>query len=367
MLQYTPLIRTLSIASHWFVGLVGPTSQSIVDIALSLKYLQCLQVWAASDTIFVTPSDLQQLGASSTITILDVHITSSQDARGPLELPRLRYMRLSGLAVNISSLLRHIHAPALRYLCLNCTAITATGFVHLMRDLSGFPISRNLRSLFLYPSRSDGSEVLSDPDAVWFLSTLLRPCVDMAKLLIFELHSIPWENVITDSDDIREIAEFLPNTLRRLSLPHLDYPPSPPLTLLRHFAHHCPNLVELEFLALGLDSVSCRNSFWDADSGKSSDVETALLYPAEGGHPLRTFRTGDIERQSLPKGMEREDVVAIGEYLHSLFPRLDMGRMRDLVKRKRPTTDRCFDSGYYVVLNEIEAARERQLRRDVGE
>ena len=59
------------------------------------------------------------------------------------------------------------------------------------------------------------------------------------------------------------------------------------------------------------------------------------------------------------EGMRIWDTLAIGEYLHSLFPKLDMVRMRDLVKRNRPPTDRCFDSGYYMVLDAIEAARER--------
>ena len=371
VLQYTPFIRTLSICSDWLVGLAGPTSQSIVDIALSLKYLESLRIWEADESMPLTPPDLQRLGASPTITDLDVYITSFQDTRDQVELPRMRRLRLVGLAVNVSSLLRRIQAPSLLELELGCMAITATGFVHLMTDLGGSPVSGNLRSLFLSPSRSYGSEVLSDPDAVWFLSTLLRPCVNMVKLKRFELDSIPWENVITDSDDIREIAKCLPNTLRRLSLPHLNYPPSPPLTLLWHFAHHCPNLVKLEFLALSLDSVSCHNSFWCTDCGKPSDMVTDAGTPLDPikvrGHPLRTFRAGDMERQSLPEGMEREDVEAIGEYLHSLFPKLDMVRMRDLVKRNRPPTDRCLDSGYYVVLNAIEAARERQLRRDVGE
>ena len=388
--QYTPFIRTLSIGSHYLMPLVRPNPPPVVDIALSLKYLETLRIWEDYQTMSLTPSDLQRLGKSPTIRDLDVHITGFRECRDAVKLPKIRRLRLVGMAVDISSLLRHIKAPALFDLELSCNATNAKHFVNVVRSLGGAPLAQNLCSLSLSASRfwnSEGtydSDVTYEPDSVWYLSTLLRPCINMVKLQSFKLSTIPWENVITDCDDIREIAEWLPNTLRRLSFSHLHYPPWPPLTLLRHFARHCPNLIELEFLALRLDPVPYCDSPWYADdilpldtikrdhplqTFRTGDMwrRSVLLDPTEGGHPLQTFRTGDIERQSLPEGMEREDVEAIGEYLHSLFPNLDMVRMRDLVKRNRPPTDRCFDSGYYVVLDAIEAARERQLRRDVVE
>ena len=372
MQQYTPFIRTLSIGSHLLMPLARPNSLSVVEIALSLKYLESLRIWAAYEAMSLTPSDLQRLGESPTIRDLDVHITSFRESRDSVKLPKIRRLRLVGMAVDISSLLRHIKAPALFDLELSCNATNAKHFVDVVRSLGGAPVAQNLRSLSLSASRywnSEGtydSDVTYEPDSVWYLSTLLRPCINMVKLQSFELSTIPWENVITDGDDIREIAEWLPNSLQRLSLSHLHYPPWPPLTLLRHFARHCPNLIELEFLALRLDPVPCCDSPWYADHSKSS--ETDDIVPSDtikGDHPLQIFRTGDMWRRSLPEGMEQEDVKAIGEYLHSLFPRLDLVRMRDLVKRNRPPTCRCFDSGYYLVLNQIEKAREKRRREGV--
>ena len=77
---------------------------------------------------------------------------------------------------------------------------------------------------------------------------------------------------------------------------------------------------------------------------------------------MQIFRTGDMWGRSLPEGMEQEDVKAIGEYLHSLFPRLDVVRMRDLAEQNQPRTCRCLDSVYYLVLNEMETARETRRR-----
>ena len=229
--QCMPFIRTLSVGSHWLMPLESPNAPSIVDIALSLKYLESLQIWEAYEAMPLTPYDIRRLGKSPTIRDLDVHIKGFQETHRGVKLPNIHRLRLVGLAVDISSLLRHVEAPALFDLKLSCKAVHPAQLVDLMRDLGEAPVSGNLRSLSLSASRCWSSEwrfhgdVIYEPDSVWYLSTLLRPCINMVNLQSFEFSTISWENIITDGDDIHEIAQWLPNALQRLSLS----PPLPPV------------------------------------------------------------------------------------------------------------------------------------------
>ena len=361
--QFTPSIRSLSINIFHHLKLVDPKLQeSVVDIALSLKNLESFMIRQSDSrdpSLVFTPFDIQRLGKSPTLTYIAVDIAPFQGAPALIELPRIRGLECTGRITDILTLLKKVKAPLLDLLDLPEVNVYAAAHLEgFMRDLSNMSLARTLQSLYLSIFQHwDGRLSVN-------LSTFLKPCISMSKLEKLYLHNSMWRNVLSNDEDIREIAQYLPDSLRYLSLPDFHYSPWPSFTLLRHFARHCPNLVELELRALCLDSRMWQLHYSEEINEDSRPHLGFLSW--KGDHPLQILRTGDMLWGSLPDGMEQEDVEKTGAYLNALFPNLDLSRMREILGKGLPPECRSSGAGYYSVLNAVEAAREEQGRRAIG-
>ena len=338
LIQGAPFIHTLEIS--WDANEVDIP---IVEMLLGFKRLRSLVFRHQS-----TPSELCRLGSSPTLECLVVWITGFVGSCVAVELPTIRELKLQGDSENISALAATLRAPSLIHLAVDMIAGTfIPSIVQSVQSICTSSISAGLRSLSL---KFTGTSLIMSsnagrPAAVISLSSILKPSFAMDQLESLEVDAPQCYvdrvlRIITSDGDLEVVAcglkilqsislsgvIFLPEPLSQHShggflASVVENPPNIPVTILRHFASHCPNLV-----SLSLDRVHLCTSPEELSTCLRGHHEAALR-----GHPMRNLNLGRVtDYTSLDEitGNPNINHKAVGQYLDSLFPNLDVPWMQ---------------------------------------
>ncbi|KAI0351002.1 hypothetical protein OH77DRAFT_1498807 [Trametes cingulata] len=211
----------------------------------------------------------------------------------------LRELRLHATSVDLTALLEsYLDAPYLTSLSLGVTdEAYSVHHQRCLRALSAANFARSLRNLSL--------ATLSQPDepapAVGPYSNLVEPLAALQDLQVVELRVLNTIMHVRD-EDILAVARTWKN-LRRLALAYIPSEVLPPLTALRHFATHCPELRDLSLTKMSIPAV----------------IEFSDIPKDAAPHPLRFL---DLKLTFASRAQLDEDAIA--RFLDHLFPNLEL-------------------------------------------
>ncbi|KAI1789127.1 hypothetical protein LXA43DRAFT_1022645 [Ganoderma leucocontextum] len=292
-----PLLHRLTLS-----GRQGP-GPAIVPHLLQLTHLRELLLYNQSitlnpeqmSTIFEHMADLETLYA---------HIVDFSSTELTAHAPSLRSLRLRGDSPHLHGFLcGYLDAPGLRSLTLQASDENYSQKSHQL-----FPIIA--QASFAPSLCSISITLLNDPsDVVWndpnvrSYSTIIEPLFALKDLEDVDICLANCLTPFADSD-VAAIAQ----AWTRVQKLHIAYAPfrphtRPPLTSLRHFADHCPQLQQLSMTKLGIPDVL--------------DLPAA---PRESRHPLRLLDLKMTFTRNYDGGRLEKAIIA--QYLDHLFPNL---------------------------------------------
>ena len=333
-LQGAPLLRVLVI--KWDDQYVNIPVTRILSSFRWLRHieLECKQL---------DPSDFERLGNSQSIEYIRCKITGFTNYPTEIKLPSTKTLKVVGHFEDILGFVASVEAPLLTEFLVAIRIPSLAPILQCVQRIRSSSLSANLYTLHL-EIRYDGVTIIGHPVS---LSSLLEPYYTLKTLQNLSIQGSNPTTVIMTDDDLDIVARKF-RRLRSLSISDvvfLSHPLPPewsedvhnmltlmvhgkpgvgcgPITILRHFALHCPHLIKLS-----LNCVSVSTEGQDPDlrlhSANWRDSVGAAL-----GHPLR-----DLNLTRPPWYNYRWDPsigpMDVGEYLDTLFPELDTVTLRE--------------------------------------
>ena len=359
-LQGAPLLRVLVI--KWDVQYVDiPVTRWLSNFKwLRHVELECEQL---------DPSDFERLGNSQSLEYIRCKITGFADCRRKIKLSSTKTLRVVGHFESISGFVTSVEAPLLTEFLAGIGVPSTVPMLQCVQCIRSSSLSANLHTLHLYTYNCHGVIIkLGNPVS---LSSFLEPYYTLKTLRHLSIEgTVPTAAILMTDNDLNTIAQGF-QRLRSLSISHTVFLPQSslppewradmhdimnamllwrpgagcaPITVLRHFALHCPHLI-----ALSLDCVSISTEGGDLSLHSAnwrSDVIGA-------GHLLRDL---NLTRRSWKYYWDPSiDPLEVGEYLNTLFPELNTVTLRERVPAA------CISDKWGRVVDEI-AARQRGRR-----
>ena len=338
-LKGAPLLRVLVI--KWNAQHVNVP---ITNIVLNFNELRRVQLECEQ----LGPSDLEPLGRSQSLEYIHCEkVTEFEDFRRKIRLPGTRTLKVVGQIENVSSFVSCVEAPLLREFLVDIGIPRSPQLMlQCVKCIRSSSFSANLHTLHLeiYPLFTEDrlADVTIILYPVW-LSSLLEPCYTLKTLQNLAIKATRSTVIIMTDDDLNTVARGS-QRLRSLSISYVTFlceplPPEDqanphainmsgirsrasgaPITVLRHFALHCPHLVTL--------SLDCVRISTEGKNLRDLSASWRESLGAARGHPLRNLSLK--ARRHYVRDVSF-DPLEVEEYLDTLFPELDTARLREQV------------------------------------
>ncbi|KAI0656238.1 hypothetical protein C8Q70DRAFT_922042 [Cubamyces menziesii] len=280
-----------------------------------------------NDLCAVRPADLCLiLEAFPDLELLSTQVKDFSNPARAASSTSLRELRLNGTPADLAGLLSPsgLDAPFLASLSLNIDGVAYTAsHQHCLEALSLANFAPTLRTLVLATVVRD--EPVPTDVSLEHYTTLVGPLMRLAHLEDVELRILnTWLNLA--DEDVLAIARAW-RRLQRLILSYIPTDSVPDMTVLRHFAAHCPDLRELVLTKVRIPpalDVPAPAIAETVNSARSA-AKTATAGPEKGTgmHPLRkldlrlTFATRDPI-----------NTLEVARFIDALFPRLEVAATR---------------------------------------
>ncbi|KAI0334162.1 hypothetical protein GY45DRAFT_82424 [Cubamyces sp. BRFM 1775] len=274
-----------------------------------------------NDLCAVRPADLCLiLGALPDLELLSTQVKDFFNPPCAASSTSLRELRLNGTPADLAGVLSPsgIDVPFLTSLSLNVDGVAYTAsHQHCLEALALANFAPTLRTLVLATVVRD-EQIPADAELAHY-TTLIGPLMRLAHLEDVELRILnTWLNLA--DEDVLAVARAW-RRLRRLILSYIPTDSVPSMTVLRHFAMHCPDLRELVLTKVRIPEAL------DVPAPVIAETLTTKL-PAKAGsekalHPLRkldlrlTFATRDPI-----------NTLEVARFIDSLFPQLEVTATR---------------------------------------
>ena len=349
----------------------------IVQAPLGFQYLHSFE----ANYFEFNPLDLQRLGNSLTLGELQLDIAGFEFSNTKIDLPRIQTLCPSGQVEDITALVTRLQAPVLVDFrtIIKFQRLQVAPVIQCIRRISESSFGARLCSLeitidFLNKTENPATNQASADNDVILLSSVLQPCFSMPVLEDLQFFGSvfhPCPCIIVTDDDMPAVARGLKH-IRRLTIGrtiylHEPFPPqitrdyverqlvesarcAPDVTILQHFALHCPRLVALNLDNLNINVPRASLSL----PQQLNDNRHPFVRTPSAQHPLRALDIWRLAQDGRVDSDDEEDgvdAVAVAEYLDVLFPHLDIRHMQMF----------SFENTWHAVLNQI-AARQRSRR-----
>ncbi|TBU22268.1 hypothetical protein BD311DRAFT_811619 [Dichomitus squalens] len=295
--EAAPLLHRLTLS-----GRQGP-GPAIVPHIVKLTHLRELLLY--NQSININPEQMSIVFENlCDLESLHAFVVDFSNPAAQAYAPSLRSLRLKGESLDLQGVLSgYLDAPHLHSLTLQASDEHYTqkshNIFHLITQAS---FASSLRAISITLLNDPTDVVWNDPTVRSF-SSIVEPLFALRDLEDVDLCLANALMPFADAD-----VEAIAKAWRRVQKLHIAYAPfrahtRPPLTSLRHFADHCPELVQLSMTKLAIP-----------------DALDVPVVPREGAHPLRFLDLKMTFARNYDGGRLEKAIIA--EYIDHLFPNL---------------------------------------------
>ncbi|KAH9914065.1 uncharacterized protein BXZ73DRAFT_81742 [Epithele typhae] len=320
-LQHVPAIRHLSVSSG--------TLHEIPTLADSMRFMRQVQRFSTGGCL-TTPEPL--LDVLSTLPSLHhLHGIRIPYLRGDYQFPFrfLTYLHCSGDIQDVSTFITSLRSSNIGSARIDLISDTIQRYTEFIHSFSNSPLASAVRSVVLdiRPAATPASLGFENSD----LRQLSLPELIESLSHLPKLDSLYFRDRCINSNILCSDAHFLtlaqafrhlrvlklggcicgPLTATRLTSFHRKraFGTYPDPSVLIHFAHHCPRLVELHLSGLAVGSAT-----WEI-----------APRPPKPPHPLEILYLSS-QVHSVPRVETEDRIEKMAEFLDTLFPRFDPDR-----------------------------------------